>query len=139
MNIQDNIKLAKQITTVTLVGYIGEYPMERGNCFSVSTDDGEFRILNFNYENLKKLLKDNVVEWPIKISALSPSHAIICDHRIPDEWYSKKFCETCTPIDLLPVPQRLRHFLDIERGKREEKMIEINGKPVMMVSVKIGK
>jgi hypothetical protein len=138
MNLADNIKLATDITTVTLVGYFGEFPMERGNCFSVSVDDErDYRIINFNYENLEKLIEDSVVSFPLKISKLSEGIAIIADERIPDEWYSKRFCETCTPSDLLPVPQKLKHFLDIERGVREEKEIEIDGRKMKMVSIKV--
>ena len=138
MNIEDNIKLATDITTVTLVGYFGEFPMERGNCFSVYVDDErDYRIINFNYENLEKLIEDSVVSFPLKISKLSEGIAIIADERIPDEWYSKRFCETCTPSDLLPVPQKLKHFLDIERGVREEKEIEIDGRKMKMVSINV--
>jgi len=138
MTIGDNIKLATRITKVTLVGYFGEFPMERGNCFSVSVEDErDYRIINFNYENLKKLIEDSVVSFPLKISKLSEGIAIIADERIPDEWYSKRFCETCTPSDLLPVPQKLKHFLDIERGIREETEVEIAGKKMKMVSIKV--
>lgn len=138
MNIADNIKLATNVTTVTLVGYFGEYPMERGNCFSVSVEGDEgYRIINFNHENLEKLIEDNIVSFPIKISKLSDGIAIIADERIPDEWYSKRFCETCTPSDLLPLPQRLKHFLDIERGIREERIFEIGGQKIKAVSIKV--
>jgi hypothetical protein len=138
MAIGDNIKLATDITTVTLVGYFGEFPMERGNCFSVSVDDErDYRIINFNYENLEKLIEDSVVSFPLKISKLSEGIAIIADGRIPDEWYSKRFCETCTPSDLLPVTQKLKHFLDIERGIRKETEIEIEGRKMKMVSINV--
>jgi hypothetical protein len=138
MTIGDNIKLATDITTVTLVGYFGEFPMERGNCFSVSVDaERDYRIINFNYENLEKLIEDSVVSFPLKISKLSEGIAIIADERIPNEWYSKRFCETCTPSDLLPVPQKLKHFLDIERGIRKETEIEIEGIKMKMVSINV--
>jgi hypothetical protein len=138
MNLADNIKLATDITSVTLVGYFGEFPRERGNCFSVSVDDeSDYRIINFNYENLKKLIEDSVVSFPLKISSLSSGIAIIADERIPDEWYSKRFCETCTPSDLLPVPQKLKHFLDIERGIRKGTEIEIEGRKMKMVSINV--
>jgi hypothetical protein len=138
MNIVENIKLATNVTTVTLVGFFGEYPREIGNCFSVSAEGEEgYRIINFNHENLDKLIEDKIVSFPIKISKISEGIAIIADERIPDEWYSKRFCETCTPGDLLPIPQRLKHYLDIERGIRKETIIEINGKPMKMVSIKV--
>jgi hypothetical protein len=55
MNIEDNIKKAKNITSVTLVGFIkNEFPMSRGNCFGVRTEEGEeYKIINFNYEIFK--------------------------------------------------------------------------------------
>jgi hypothetical protein len=138
MNIKDNIKLATDITSVTLVGYFGEFPRERGNCFSVSVGgESYYRIINFNYENLGKLIEDEIVSFPLKISILSSGAAIIADERIPDAWYSKRFCETCTPSDLLPIPQKLKHFLDIERGIREEKEIEIDGKKMKIVSINV--
>jgi|688.fasta_scaffold476078_2 hypothetical protein len=137
MNIGENVKLATNVTTVTLVGFFGEYPRERGNCFSVSVEGEDYRIINFNHENLEKLIEDKIVSFPIKISKLSDGIAIIADERIPDEWYSKIFCETCTPGDLLPLPQRLKHYLDIERGIRKETIVEINGKQMKMVSVKV--
>jgi len=131
------IKSANQVTSVTLVSYFGDFPMKRGNCFSVSTDDGNFKILNFNHENLEKLLSDNIISWPIKISPLSNSHAIVCDYRIPNEWYSERLCEVCTPFDLLPLPQKLKRFLEIERGNRTETDIEINGQKMKLVSIKV--
>ena len=138
MEISDNIKTATDFTTVTLVGYFGEFPRERGNCFSVSVEgERDYRIINFNYENLEKLIEDEMVSFPLKISKLSDGIAIIADERIPDEWYSKRFCETCTPSDLLPVPQKLKHFLDIERGIREEREIEIDGKKMKLISIKV--
>lgn len=131
--------MAKNITTVTLVGYIGEFPRERGNCFSVSVEGEErdIRIVNFNYENLKKLLDDGIVEFPIKISKISSGTGVIIDGRIPDDWYSKGFCETCTPRDLLPLPQRIKHLLDIQRGRRVETEVELDGKKMTMVSINV--
>jgi hypothetical protein len=138
MNFKENLKLATDVTRVTLVGFFGEYPRERGNCFSVSVDDErDYRIINFNHENLEKLIEDGVVSFPIKISKLEEGIAIIADERIPDEWYSKRFCETCTPENLLPIPQRLKHHLDIERGIREEKFFEIGGQKIKAVSIKV--
>ena len=139
MEIKDNLKKALGITTVTLVGFFGDFPRKYGNCFSVRTENEQYRIVNFNYENLTELINNNIVTWPIKISTLSNNIAIICDERIPNEWYSNRFCETCTPISLLPIPQRLKHFLDIERGIREERDVEINGVKSKLISIKVGK
>ena len=68
---------------------------------------------------------------------MSEHHAIIADGRIPDEWYSTRFCESCTPKDLLPLPQQLKQFLDIERGIRVETEIDINGQKMTMVSINV--
>ena len=90
----------------------------RGNCFSVQTDDKlEYRIVNFAYENLVELLRRGLL-WPIKIQTLTDHHAVIYDKRIPNEWYAKEFCTVCCPEQLLPMPQRLLHELEILRGER---------------------
>ena len=135
----DDYLMAKDITTVTLVGYFGEFPRERGNCFSVSVEGEErdIRIVNFNYENLEKLLDDGIVEFPIKISKISNGTGVIIDGRIPDDWYSKRFCESCTPTDLLPLPQRIKHLLDIQRGRRVETEVDIDGKKMTMISINV--
>jgi hypothetical protein len=132
-------KLATSVTTVTLVGFIKNgFPMKRGNCFSMRTDNDEhYKIVNFNYENFEELLERNVIEFPVTIGVIKGNTAVMLDNRIPDEWYSDKFCTTCTPMDLLPLPQRIKQLLDIDRGVREEREIEINGKKLIMTSVKV--
>jgi hypothetical protein len=135
----EQIILAKDVTRVTLVGYLHDkFPASRGNCFSVVTeDDKHFRILNFNHENLEELERTNVFEWPLKILPLDSSHAVICDERIPHEWYDEKFCSTCTPRNLLPLPQRLRQLRDIQSGRKTEKVIEIEGKKHIMTTIHV--
>lgn len=97
---------ATSITTCTLVGIgKGEFPLPRGNCFSVLADGSDYRILNFAYENMKEAINRGLT-WPIKIKALSECHAIIHDERISDNWYMTRYCETCTPKSLLPFPQK---------------------------------
>lgn len=131
---------ATKITCVTLVGYfINEYPAKYGNCFSLSTKNGnDYRIINFNYENLEELLRRKEIKFPITIIPLGDtSKAILADERIPNNWYNNSFCETCTPIELLPITQRLNQILDIKRGVREEKEIDINGKKMTLISVNV--
>lgn len=113
---------ATGITSVNLVGYINtEFPMKYGNCFSVKTVQGEYRIVNFNHENLEELLRTKVVSFPITITPLGDFHAaIIADERIPNEWYSTHFCSSCTPREYTSPVERLRQILDIKRGKRVE-------------------
>lgn len=123
--------------SVTLVEFLGDYPRESGNCFSLLTEEDAYvKILNFNHENLKKLIDDGVVSFPIIISKLSEYKAVIVDGRIPDEWYSNKFCEVCTPDDLLPLPQKIKHQLEIDRGNRVETNIEINGEKFKQITIK---
>ena len=113
---------AVSIGWVTLVGVsdTGDEPLDRGNCFSVCLHDNRsINIVNFNYENLKKLQKLGL-EWPIKISLLNDKIGLIADQRIHPRWYRPDYCETCCPSNLLPQPQRLRHYLDIASGIRSE-------------------
>jgi len=126
-------KLAYGVTMYTLVGVgrTDNYPLTHGNCFSVATrtdnkspwnDSGSYKIVNFILENLEHLIEEKVIEWPIKIVVIDEQLrvAAVNDPRIPDEYYTTRFCEVCTPINLLPVPQRLRHLRDIDRGFRTE-------------------
>lgn len=131
-------KQAVRITTVTLVGFINyEFPMEHGNCFSMKTDDDkEYKIVNFNYENFKELLERKVIEYPVTIGVIAERTAVILDSRIPNDWYSDTFCSTCTPMDLIPLPQRIKQLLDIDRGLREEREVEMNGIKFMMTTTR---
>jgi hypothetical protein len=128
--------MALRVTNVTLVGAYGDFPMERGNCFSVFAADGnEYRIVNFVHENMAHL-KGRRISLPIQIRALADNIAVIHDPRIPDEWYAIRFCETCCPNSLLPLPQALAHERQEAQGVRKvhEGFITINhGKrPVLM-------
>lgn len=113
-------KQAIEITGNTLIGADRKFPYKRGNCFDVKTDDDcEYRILNFNVENLNHLLSHGLT-WPVKILVLSEHCAVINDSRIDDDLYDTEFCEVCTPRSLLPVPQRLKQLRDIDKGVRVE-------------------
>lgn len=117
---------ADTITSRTLLGIdCSEFPIERGNCFSVKSGNEEYRIVNFNYENLLFLISSNKVWFPIKILPLSKNVAVICDGRFPKDFYQTRFCETCTPEDLLPVAQRINQLMDMEKGIRTEKMTDM--------------
>lgn len=118
----------------TLVGVdTSEYPTRGGNCFSVRVKDhpdsgvgeagnrldiGETRIVNFGVENLIRLLEIGVVEWPVRIAFLNQNKrvGIIHDHRIPTEWYDKRYCEVCCPDHLLPLPQQAVHDIEERAG-----------------------
>ena len=113
---------ATSVTWVTTVGvYIKEYPTEWGNCFSVIADNGgEYRIVNFCYENLEEVIRRGL-GFPFKIKLLSDKHAVLHDERIPDNWYSSSYCESCCPKELLPVNQLDTHERQIARGQRIER------------------
>ena len=104
----------------TLVYYGGkDFPLPRGNCFSVKAENGKYyRIVNFGFENLQHLCKEKGLTWPIKISCIGPEHAVINDERIGERWYQSEFCTTCTPHDLLPLPQQLKEYRCEARGGR---------------------
>ncbi len=112
---------AVRVTGSTMVGVSTKtFPVEHGNCFDVETKCGkEFRILNFAFENLKELIRLEKVSWPIDIAVVGKEIAIVCDTRIPDEWYPVEFCSVCTPQRLLSLPQRLSIHLSEVRGERE--------------------
>lgn len=113
--------MATNITTVTLLGVWGDFPLKSGNCFGVKGDDNKYyQILNFVYENIKHLMATTDLTFPVKIIKYSDNTALIADIRIPREYYRNRFCSTCTPRDLLPPNQRLMELLDIESGKRIE-------------------
>lgn len=120
--INQEYKHATGVESVTLVGYGGgEFPLKRGNCFSVSLQEGGWaQILNFNHENLCNLLAEKLITFPIKVYMLSERHGLFCDSRIPDDYYSEELCTVCTPKALLPAPQRVKQLVQIQKGFREE-------------------
>jgi hypothetical protein len=111
---------ATAVTSQTLVGHFfdeeqGLYPS--GNCFSMKDENGDtYKILNFGIENLDLLLEMGILEFPVKIHPLSERHAVILDERIPNRFYWSSLCSSCTPIELLPIPQRIKHELRFKRG-----------------------
>jgi len=113
-----------KMTSMTLVGFFERgFPAAHGNCFSAALEDGTgVRILNFHYENLKELLRRGTLVWPVQVHIIRKGYAVIADPRVPNEWYQKDFCEVCAPMELLPLPQRLRFAMAVERGE-----IEVNG------------
>lgn len=112
------------ITSMTLVAFFERgFPAAHGNCFSAALEDGTgVRILNFHCENLQELIKRGTLAWPVQVHILRKGFAVIADPRVPNEWYREDFCEVCAPMELLPVPQRLRFAMKVERGE-----IEVNG------------
>ena len=122
MNEECNIINAVRVTTTTLVGYDrkAKFPIDRGNCFSMQAEDGtDYRIVNFIHENLEEAIRLGIT-YPIKIQPLAKESAvaIIIDERIPDAWYSVRYCECCCPDVLLPHPQRMAHKRQEIRGER---------------------
>lgn len=93
---------ATEIGSQTLVGYTGDYPRKRGNCFSILAEDGNsYRIVNFGVENLRELLRQGMVTMPVEIQPIDgrpygkEALAVIQDGRIGAEWYKEEYCKTC--------------------------------------------
>ena len=137
MKLEDCFKQGTEIGSITLVSYFGEFPRKYGNCFTILADGEYYRILNFNYENLQHLIKTDVVSYPIQISILRDQFAVIVDPRIPDEYYRNKFCTSCTPEDLLPVPQRIHQILEVQRGNRKEIPFEMGSLKGKMIKTNV--
>lgn len=130
---------AHSLGSQTLVGvWEKKRPHSQGNCFSVfltetSREDIisgralEYKIVNFNVENLEALIKLGLT-WPIQCKLLAGRTAILHDPRIGERWYDDHFCEVCCPRALLPTPQLQRHEREIMRGARQEHdgFIQIN-------------
>lgn len=122
---------ATKITQYTLVGYGGgKYPISGygGNCFSVAIegDEREYRIVNFGMENLKQLVRQGEVSWPIEIEPLDERRAVVTDARIPKDWYAEHYCFICTPKSLFR-PQDFKEFYN-----RYEKIKDENGKALYL-------
>ncbi len=112
---------ATAIGMQTQVGYIyEEFPHPRGNCFSLQCGKKEYQVLNFNVENLKELLKQGVVTWPLRCVKADSRNCYIHDIRIPHHWYSDHICHVCTPLRLQSIQDQLRRFREFERGDRKK-------------------
>jgi hypothetical protein len=112
---------ATKVGMVTCVGVLTDkYPVEHGNCFDLYAEGKFYRIVNFCHENLEEAIKRHKLTWPIKISPLKDDSdiAIIYDERIPDSWYSYRYCEVCCPEQFLPINQQLTHKRQELRGER---------------------
>lgn len=121
---KDSFVNAVGVTSVTYVGFFGEFPRKNGNCFSIITDESKhLKVLNFNHENLIELLSKGVLAYPVKILPLDDKHCLISDHRIPKEWYGQEFCSICTPYELLPLQQKLNRVMDVDGGRVVEKRV----------------
>jgi hypothetical protein len=122
MKIED-LKLLKAsvVTGHTLVGVCStDFPLSRGNCFSVMADDShEYRIINFIVENWEEMIRRGI-KPPIQIAVWAKNLAIVHDERIPDDWYREKFCGVCCPEELLPITQQLALDRDYRWGSREK-------------------
>lgn len=120
-----NVVMGEYITTRTLVGaYSKKYPYKHGNCFSMKCDNGQsYRIVNFVYENLTEAINRGI-ELPVRVLPLNDSVAVICDTRIPNNWYRRDFCTTCCPESLLPLPQRLGIQLELDCGARVNRVCD---------------
>jgi len=115
----------KNATCVTMQTLIGvstrRFPVDHGNCFSIKCDNNiQYKIVNFVLENLERLVEKKIINWPIRILPISERHAVIIDERIPEKWYSKKYCEVCCPFDLLPHNQKMSYVRKLLTKEIEE-------------------
>lgn len=90
------------------------------NCCSVIAEDtNEYDIVNIYVDNIRKLLQENVISWPIEITKIGEYTAIVDDPRIPSEHYRKDYCTICCPHDLWPQHQKDKRQADIDSGALE--------------------
>lgn len=106
------VELATAFGGHTLVGSHGEFPRKFGNCFSLKVEQGFVDIINFKFENLEELIRRGL-SWPIKVRKLDVRRALVVDERIPDHWYTNRYCEVCSP-------ERLLNQYQIEARRRAE-------------------
>jgi hypothetical protein len=136
-SMDETLHNAVRIGMRTMVGYWTEkYPIpdNGGNCFSVELEDGpSVRILNFGLENLEELMRRGL-KFPLKVAVLSEGYGVVCDGRIGERWYATEFCAVCTPISMLPIPQRLKTLRQIERGEVTERLVKIHDMETVLVS-----
>jgi len=116
---EDKIILGYEIGMQTLIGVDrSKYPVKRGNCFSlISEDKIPYQILNFSVENLEEAVKNHGLTYPVKMMVIDDTKlAILCDERIPANWYDSHLCGVCTPDKYLPITQQLPKILGTKCG-----------------------
>jgi hypothetical protein len=121
----------------TLVGSMGKFPRDNGNCFSIVANDGvEYFIVNCFAENCKEWMSKNCSKGGMQLCEPDADKypeieiipydsdrkfAKIIDERIPKSWLRKTYCECCVPSDLLPEEQRKkqkeRYDLAVKEGR----------------------
>lgn len=117
----------------TLVGFNPSlpFPRARGNCFTMSADDGnEYRILNFGFENFEHAVNTGKLTYPVQIIVLPSVKkcALIHDARIPDKWYDNNLCPVCTPDQFLPITYFAQQSREVLSGAAGESTVEIDGR-----------
>ena len=88
------------------------FPLKGGNCFSLIDPNGKYHsVVNFKAENLEEWVR-RTGQTDIDVECIPKSDKIwmIVDKRIPQDWYSDRFCEVCTPYRMLPYEQRKDMF-----------------------------
>lgn len=97
-----------------------------GSCFTLMDGDGiDYKIVNFCYENFDHLNRNlRILTFPVNIISLrtydNSGIAILKDDRIPENYYSSRYCEACCPMDLLPKIQKEQLENDIKNGIRNK-------------------
>jgi hypothetical protein len=102
------------------VSVAGSTMLGSNNCFSLRGTQGlVYRVLNFKLENLDRAMHAAGIDFPIKLGVYGRGTlALVMDPRLDQRFYEEHLCEVCCPREMLPLTQRLRVQLEIERGKR---------------------
>lgn len=124
-------KKAVSMGSQTLVGVIPkEFPLEFGNCFGLCTKKQEYNIVNFYTENFDHLIEEGIIEYPVRIKVLDKSCAILCDKRIPDNYYRKDICSICAPYKFWTKEQKAKRKEEINSGKLEVRSFKASPEPL---------
>lgn len=128
---------ATNVGSVSLVGIGGDgkFPLDWGNYFSLETADGKtYEIANMWYENLKHLIDDHKILFPIDIKIIETqphSHkdgwAIVYDDRVPRNFYTD--ISYRAPKKFWSLTEQANRQLDIDSGKLKITTLE-NGMTV---------
>ena len=88
------------------------FPIKGGNCFCLIDPNGKYHsVVNFKAENLEEwMLRTGQTDIDVECILKSDKIWMIVDKRIPQDWYSDRFCEVCTPYRMLPYEQRKEMF-----------------------------
>ncbi len=128
----ENLVYGIEIGSQTLVGVnTDKFPVSRGNCFDMLADDGNsYKIINFAVENLRFLIKQGMIELPVRLLVENDRCASIHDTRIQHNFYRDDICTVCAPVSLLNYTQQLTRARKLETGEIIERGSIVSVTPV---------